>query len=146
MMSTHTHTKRHVHELLYLCFMYKYDGIVLTTVPCLCQPLQTVESYFYMWRFTKKEMYRDWAWEVVKKLEKNCRCGSGYCGLNNVDVDAGEGNWHSTQESFFIAETLKYLYVTNLYHEFFFLFFFFVSFSQKTKLINVDRCFSFAGT
>ncbi|VDN30802.1 unnamed protein product [Dibothriocephalus latus] len=27
---------------------------------------ETVESYFYMWRFTKDKKYRDWAWEAVE--------------------------------------------------------------------------------
>ena len=26
---------------------------------------EVVESYFYMWRFTKDQKYRDWAWEAV---------------------------------------------------------------------------------
>lgn len=65
-----------------------------------------------MWRYTKDEKYRDWAWAAVKSIEKHCRCGSGYCGLNDVNRDGTSGtNWHSTQESFFLAETLKYLYV-----------------------------------
>eukprot|EP00037_Helgoeca_nana_P001424 m.26783 g.26783 ORF g.26783 m.26783 type:complete len:605 (-) comp11841_c0_seq1:100-1914(-) len=74
---------------------------------------ETVESYFYLWRYTKDEKYRDWAWAAVKSIEKHCRCGSGYCGLNDVNRDGTSGtNWHSTQESFFLAETLKYLYLT----------------------------------
>lgn len=27
---------------------------------------ETVESYFYLWRFTKNPIYRQWAWDVVK--------------------------------------------------------------------------------
>ena len=32
--------------------------------------LQVVETWFYLWRITKKEKYREWAWEVVLALEK----------------------------------------------------------------------------
>ena len=27
---------------------------------------EVIESYFYMWRYTKKQKYRDWAWEAVQ--------------------------------------------------------------------------------
>lgn len=26
---------------------------------------EVVETYFYMWRLTKEQKYRDWAWEAV---------------------------------------------------------------------------------
>ena len=44
---------------------------------------ETVESYFYPWRITKDQKYRDWAWDVAVAIEKECRCGSG-CG--NFDI------------------------------------------------------------
>ncbi len=27
---------------------------------------EVVESYFYLWRNTKEQKYRDWAWDVVE--------------------------------------------------------------------------------
>ena len=27
---------------------------------------ETVETYFYLWRLTKDQRYRDWGWEVVQ--------------------------------------------------------------------------------
>lgn len=27
---------------------------------------ETIESYFYMWRFTKDEKYREWGWDAVE--------------------------------------------------------------------------------
>ena len=27
---------------------------------------ETVETYFYLWRLTKDQKYRDWGWEVVQ--------------------------------------------------------------------------------
>jgi len=64
---------------------------------------ETVESYFYMYRLTRDEKYREWAWDVVEALEKHCRAEFGYAGLK--DVNTGEKN--DAQESFFLAETLK---------------------------------------
>lgn len=70
---------------------------------------EVVESYFYLWRLTKDQKYRDWAWEAVQALEKHCRVANGYSGLKNV-YDA-DGPKDDVQQSFLFAETLKYLYL-----------------------------------
>eukprot|EP00730_Choanoeca_flexa_P015678 TRINITY_DN7251_c0_g1_i2.p1 TRINITY_DN7251_c0_g1~~TRINITY_DN7251_c0_g1_i2.p1 ORF type:complete len:674 (+),score=200.32 TRINITY_DN7251_c0_g1_i2:273-2294(+) len=70
---------------------------------------ETVEAYFYMWRLTHEQKYRDWAWEAVQAIEKHCRCGVGYCGIK--DVGAAHAVQDDVQQSFFLAETLKYLYL-----------------------------------
>ena len=68
-----------------------------------------IESYFYLWRMTKDQIYRDWAWEAVKALEFHCRTSSGYVGLANVyQLDSAKDD---VQQSYFMAETLKYLYL-----------------------------------
>lgn len=70
---------------------------------------EVIESYFYMWRITKDEKYRDWAWDAVEALEKYCRTENGYSGIK--DVNNPEPQKDDVQQSFFIAETLKYLYL-----------------------------------
>jgi mannosyl-oligosaccharide alpha-1,2-mannosidase len=71
---------------------------------------EVVESYFYMWRLTKDQKWRDHAWEAVQAIEKNCRCGeNGYCGVK--DVSRNPVQQDDVQQSFFLAETLKYLYL-----------------------------------
>jgi len=70
---------------------------------------ETVESYFLMWRLTKDQKYRDWGWEMVQALDKNCKVDGGYSGVRNV-YQVG-GNKDDVQQSFFMAETLKYLYL-----------------------------------
>ncbi|CAH8569814.1 unnamed protein product [Schistosoma turkestanicum] len=70
---------------------------------------ETVESYFYLWRFTKDPKYRDWAWDVVQALEKYSRSNAGYSGL--LDVYSSNPNLDDVQQSYFLAETLKYLYL-----------------------------------
>ncbi|KAJ3263420.1 Mannosyl-oligosaccharide 1,2-alpha-mannosidase IA [Chytriomyces hyalinus] len=70
---------------------------------------EAVESLFYMWRLTHDPVYRQRAWTITKMLEKYCKDDGGYHGLTNVnDVD---GEPMDRQESFFLAETLKYLYL-----------------------------------
>lgn len=70
---------------------------------------ETIESYFVMWRLTKDQKYRDWGWEAIQAIEKNCRVDSGYSGVK--DVYASRVVHDDVQQSFFLAETLKYLYL-----------------------------------
>lgn len=70
---------------------------------------ETIESYFYMWRITKDPIYRDWAWEAVQALEQYCRTPNGYSGIQ--DVLSKNTKQDDIQQSFFLAETLKYLYL-----------------------------------
>lgn len=70
---------------------------------------ETVESYFYMWRLTHDQKYRDWGWDAVQALEHYCRTPNGYSGVKNVYLE--EPIKDDVQQSFFLAETLKYLYL-----------------------------------
>ncbi|KAF1913147.1 glycoside hydrolase [Ampelomyces quisqualis] len=70
-----------------------------------------VESLFYAWRITGEQRYRDWAWDAFTAMEKHCKAPFGYAQLADV-WNEGEGNWVDTQESFWAAETLKYLWLT----------------------------------
>ncbi|GFN80846.1 alpha-1,2-mannosidase [Plakobranchus ocellatus] len=70
---------------------------------------EVVEGWFYMWRLTKKQKYRDWAWEMVQALDKHCRVPGGYTGIK--DVYRVQPLQDDVQQSFFLAETLKYLYL-----------------------------------
>ena len=70
---------------------------------------ETVESYFILWRITGKQIYRDWAWDVVQALEKHTRTDNGYSGIRSVYSVPTQ--FDDVQQSFFLAETLKYLYL-----------------------------------
>ncbi|EFN85019.1 Mannosyl-oligosaccharide alpha-1,2-mannosidase isoform 2, partial [Harpegnathos saltator] len=70
---------------------------------------ETFESYFVMWRLTKDPKYREWGWEAVQALEKHCRVPGGFTGLNNVYL--ADSAKDDVQQSYFFAETLKYLYL-----------------------------------
>jgi len=69
---------------------------------------ETVESFFVMWRITKDQKYREWGWKVVQALELNCKVEAGYSGMKNVNILKSTDD---VQQSFFLAETLKYLYL-----------------------------------
>ncbi|XP_068850574.1 mannosyl-oligosaccharide 1,2-alpha-mannosidase IC isoform X3 [Aphelocoma coerulescens] len=70
---------------------------------------EVVESYMYLWRLTHDPKYRHWGWEVVKALEKHCRVEAGFSGIR--DVYTTTPTHDNMQQSFFLAETLKYLYL-----------------------------------
>uniref|UniRef100_H0WK16 alpha-1,2-Mannosidase n=1 Tax=Otolemur garnettii TaxID=30611 RepID=H0WK16_OTOGA len=70
---------------------------------------EVVESYMYLWRQTHDPIYRKWGWEVVMALEKYCRTEAGFSGIQ--DVYSSSPNHDNKQQSFFLAETLKYLYL-----------------------------------
>ncbi|XP_069478835.1 mannosyl-oligosaccharide 1,2-alpha-mannosidase IC isoform X2 [Ambystoma mexicanum] len=70
---------------------------------------EVVESYMYLWRFTHDPKYRQWGWDVVQALEKYCMVETGFSGIR--DVYTTMPNHDNVQQSFFLAETLKYLYL-----------------------------------
>lgn len=71
-----------------------------------------VESLFYAWRITGEQRYRDWAWEAFDSMEKYCKAPYGYAQLADVYRTKGRHLWVDMQESFWAAETLKYLWLT----------------------------------
>nr|XP_028579119.1 mannosyl-oligosaccharide 1,2-alpha-mannosidase IA [Podarcis muralis] len=70
---------------------------------------EVIETYMYMWRFTHDPKYRQWGWEAVEALEKYCRVDGGYSGVR--DVYSNRQTHDDVQQSFFLSETLKYLYL-----------------------------------
>lgn len=72
---------------------------------------ETVESLFYMWRVTKDKKYRKMAYEIFSAIRKICKAKEtgGYTGIYNVDQSPPIMD--DDQQTFFLAETLKYLYL-----------------------------------
>ncbi|XP_078068862.1 mannosyl-oligosaccharide 1,2-alpha-mannosidase IA [Mustelus asterias] len=70
---------------------------------------EVIETHMYMWRLTHDPKYRQWGWEAVQALEKTCRVAAGYSGIR--DVYSNQPTHDDVQQSFFLAETLKYLYL-----------------------------------
>jgi len=70
---------------------------------------ETLESLMILYRTTGDEVYRERGWEIFQALEKETRVDGGYSGLN--DVRRVNGTRIDRMETFFLAETLKYLYL-----------------------------------
>ena len=72
---------------------------------------ETAESYFIMWRVTHEDKYREWGWQMIQALDKHCKSKEigGYSGIR--DVWSQSALKDDVQQSWFLAETLKYLYL-----------------------------------
>jgi alpha-mannosidase len=68
---------------------------------------EIVESAYYLWRYTKDPRYVDMGREFFNDLRAHCRTDAGYTILEDV-VSKRKGD---LMHSFFLAETLKYLYL-----------------------------------
>lgn len=71
---------------------------------------ETVESLFYLYRMTGERRYQDEGWQIFQSLVKYCKtpCG-GYSGIKDVRQEVPV--FDDVMQSFFLAETLKYLYL-----------------------------------
>uniref|UniRef100_A0A1I8EQU7 alpha-1,2-Mannosidase n=2 Tax=Wuchereria bancrofti TaxID=6293 RepID=A0A1I8EQU7_WUCBA len=66
-----------------------------------------VESLYYVYRATKDPLLLEIAAEVVDAIEYSCRTKCGYATVVNAEFHSVEDR----MESFFLAETTKYLYL-----------------------------------
>ncbi|KAJ5833839.1 glycoside hydrolase [Penicillium riverlandense] len=90
---------------------WKKDFIIKPLDAHNLQRPETVESLFLMFRVTEDPIYRKWGWEIFKAFQKHTIVadGEGYTSLN--DVTKVPPTQRDNMESFWLAETLKYLYL-----------------------------------
>ncbi|KAK7202956.1 mannosyl-oligosaccharide alpha-1,2-mannosidase-like protein [Myxozyma melibiosi] len=72
---------------------------------------EVIESYYYAFRITGDEKYREWAWAAYTGLKRFCKAKFGYGEVQDVTLPDGGGTVVDSSESFFLAETLKYLFM-----------------------------------
>ncbi|WBW74773.1 alpha mannosidase Mnl1 [Schizosaccharomyces osmophilus] len=74
------------------------------------------ESTYYLYRATKDPFYLNVGKTILKNIEKNLRTSCGFASLDNLET----GVLSDRMESFFLSETLKYLYLLfdedNIFH------------------------------
>ncbi|KAJ7175888.1 glycoside hydrolase family 47 protein [Mycena filopes] len=71
---------------------------------------ETIESLYLMWRVTGEVRWREMGWRIFKAIERETRVTTGgYTSLRSVEISPG----HQLDDmpSYFLAETLKYLYL-----------------------------------
>ena len=69
-----------------------------------------MESLFVLYRITKNPLYQDWGWEILQAFDGHSRVSSGgFATLQRVNSENPQHN--NRMESFFLSETLKYLFL-----------------------------------
>jgi mannosidase alpha-like ER degradation enhancer 2 len=68
---------------------------------------EIIESAYYLYHFTRNEKYLSMGKMFFDSLRAYCRTDAGYAELTSVVTKAKADR----MESFFLAETLKYLYL-----------------------------------
>ncbi len=68
---------------------------------------ENIESAYYLYHYTKNEAYFEMGRTYYQSIKKYCRTKYGYAALNSVITKEKDDQ----MESFFLGETLKYLYL-----------------------------------
>ncbi|KAI1008681.1 hypothetical protein LB504_001978 [Fusarium proliferatum] len=91
---------------------YEKSGYYHTNAEYILRP-ETIESLYYAYRATGDRKYQDWAWEAFEALNRMCKVEGGYTGLKSVmkTKEDKTRKFVDKMESFWLAETLKYLYL-----------------------------------
>lgn len=72
---------------------------------------EAVESLFVLYQVTGNSQYMDWAWDIFQAFEKVTFIPTGgYSSVLDVRVQ-GPPSYKDRMESFFLSETLKYLFL-----------------------------------
>lgn len=88
---------------------FERAGFYITNGAYILRP-EVVESFYYAWRITGEDKYREWIWNAFVAVRETCRTDSGFSGLTHVNAKHG-GSRINDQESFFFAELMKYAYL-----------------------------------
>ncbi|KAF7289075.1 alpha-1,2-Mannosidase [Mycena chlorophos] len=76
---------------------------------------EAIESFYILWRTTGDEAWRERGWAVFQAIEKHARVARGYASIDKVDQLPAK---HLDEmPSYFLAETLKYLYLMFIEQE-----------------------------
>ncbi|XP_022919358.1 endoplasmic reticulum mannosyl-oligosaccharide 1,2-alpha-mannosidase [Onthophagus taurus] len=82
-----------------------------------------IESLWYMYQLTGNTTYQEWGWKIFEAFETYTKVKNGYTSIGNVKSVTNLKR-RDMMETFFLGETLKYLYLL---------------FSDDRKLIDLDK-------
>lgn len=82
-----------------------------------------IESLWYMYAITGNTTYQEWGWKIFQAFEKYTKVEDGYTSIGNVN-NPQDVRPRDMMESFFLSETLKYLYLL---------------FADNRKLLDIDK-------
>ena len=69
---------------------YEEAGFWITDSVYILRP-EVLESFYYAYRATGDEKYREWSWNGFLAINSTCRAGSGYAELEDVNAPDGGG-------------------------------------------------------
>ncbi|KAJ5737973.1 hypothetical protein N7493_001128 [Penicillium malachiteum] len=84
-------------------------GMVSAKDPSYKLRPEALESMFYMYRITGDKSLQDSAWRMFQNIQKNTRTKYGHSAID--DVRDPVSKMDDRMESYWLAETLKYLYL-----------------------------------
>ena len=95
-------------------FIDGHEGVetyteIYNKVPSYLLRPETIESFFILHHLTGDPTYREWGWEIFQSIEEYCKTEYGYGELQNVNDPNPFPK--DKMESFFLGETMKYLYL-----------------------------------
>ncbi|ETW78786.1 glycoside hydrolase family 47 protein [Heterobasidion irregulare TC 32-1] len=70
---------------------------------------EVIESLYILWRTTGETHWREYGWDIFQSIEQSCKTDVGYAALLSVEYFPPARK--DSMPSYFMAETLKYLYL-----------------------------------
>ena len=93
------------HSLFPMVYDYKKDSIIN---PFFQLNPEVIESAYYLWKYTGDSLYYNRVKKYYFDIKKYCRTEVAYCHVENVVTKKQKDE----METFFIAENMKYFYLT----------------------------------
>eukprot|EP00392_Amoebophrya_sp_AT5.2_P009534 g9562.t1 len=72
---------------------------------------EAVEAFYYLHYYTGETEYAQWAFNIFAAMKRSAKTQFGYATVQDVYAQPEDVTLEDRQESFFLAETLKYLYL-----------------------------------
>ena len=95
----------------YVVFREGQDMVPAPDAPYYLLRPEAAESLFVLGQLTQDPIYQEWSWEIWQAIDKHCKTEVGYAAIRNVQ--ASKTGHYDRMESFFLAETMKYLYLAQ---------------------------------
>jgi len=74
---------------------------------------EVLETWYHAYHATKDPKYTEWSWAAFEAIDRYCRTDTGFSATKDVNAEDGGGKT-DTQESFVLAEVMKYVWLTQL--------------------------------